>query len=186
MSDLLTITNLLTLAVGAAIGQISTSFSARQAKARRRTDELQRAGAALKRHFAELNKFVSDAAAPDKLKLLLLDFSEAISNRETACDFVGRYATQRTSTVTKISSETQEVLNSLQELRVHRSDLAESFDIAMGMGIVAMLLRWTETAEAYSFAASEIVAYRYKEIDFATTIKPRAAWRNPVGLASVS
>lgn len=172
MDELLTITGLVSLVVGSAVGQITMSTMAKLKNARKRTAELAEVAHALEQHYAELEKFMKDSASPELLKLLLISFSGSISDRKTACDFVRRYASHDAKALSPI---TQVVLQELEGLRGHRPALAASFERSLGFGFVAMLLRWTETAEVYSLAASQIVSDRYKEIDFAaSTAKSRA------------
>ncbi len=172
MDEILTITSLVSLVVGAAVGQITMSTMAKLRNARKRAAELAEVAYALKQHYVELEVFMNDPAAPELLKLLLISFSGSINSRETACDFVWRYASHDTKVLSPI---TQVVLRELEGLRGHRPVLAASFERSLGFGFVAMLLRWTETAEVYSLAASQIVSDRYREIDFAaSTAKSRA------------
>lgn len=184
MSSVAVITSVIAAGAGITLGQVTAYFSSKQKAARKRTAELEHVAFALEQHFVELDNFMSDAAAPDVLKFLLLSFSDAIASRETACNFVKQYAR---NDVRSTSPITQEILREIDTLRAHRPDLVESFERALGLGFVAMLLRWKETAEMYSLTASQIVSDRYKEIDFAATmIKPGVGRREMPEFAGAS
>jgi len=131
----------------------------------RRAARLTHAAQNLDAHTEAFEKFVNDAASPSYLKDILIHFGDAISNQDTAIQCAKALIGDKAPS---IPDEAHTVMGSLNELRSHRSDLAEAFDITIMSGVMYMLLRWPETAQVFEEAASGIASDPTKGVGFAT------------------
>lgn len=139
----------------------------RRLKSEKRAEELNRAADMLEIHNMHLVSFLNDSAAPDLLKDLLVDFGDAISSEHAAHEYACRLTDRRNS---EISEATKPILLLIGELRKHRVDLAQNFELAVSTGVIAMLLRWPETARVFEQAMSQVATEPGRDIGFATRI----------------
>lgn len=120
--------------------------AAERRRASKHASRLENTYAALEVHYDAMEKFLGDPAAPDLLKEVLVDLSDFVSDRRAAialaehiCDVDHGPSQPGDGSVSGL----------LTELNKHRADLVEQFHLAMTKGVVALLLRWPETAATF-------------------------------------
>lgn len=156
MSSFMDPSLILALIGGVVLSQTSIMVTRRRVALQKRTEELERAAELLSIHNDHTAKFLDDVAAPDFLKDALVDFGDAIDMPEVAHEYA---VIVKNKSKVENSEASKQIAAALNALRGHRTDLAQSFEVAVNTGVVAMLLRWPETAkifeEAIARAASE-------------------------------
>ena len=136
------------LAAGAILSGATISMGEVIASLNERANQLRHADYLLGAHYAALEMFVADAAAPEALSDVVLWLSDASSDRDAACKLV-----QYVMDDSQPSADGEAVavlMDELNRLRGHRPDLVELFQKAIGCGLGATLLRWDETATMFS------------------------------------
>ena len=120
---------------------------------RERAEDLRIAYRALKDFYRSVDKVVTDPGLNDDWKLLLLSMSEAISDRDAA-----RYIVEE---MTKNAfSKGRDNGEDARALAKARPDLAEEVVRAFKSGMIAMILRWPETASRFKEASAVLVDER--------------------------
>jgi hypothetical protein len=145
-----------------------------RSRARRRTNELKTAAAALTAHYDALEKLVDDPALPDSALEFLGVFAEVISDNET-CDNLAEGVFQ--VPLEQIKNSTPKWADEIEKIGKTRPDIEENFQKAVASGIIAMFLRWPGNSWKLQMMVQEIAADRRKEAALAervAQIKERA------------
>jgi hypothetical protein len=144
-------TSLLLLALGAAFGIF---LAEHRRYTLRRATQIDRAATLLKEHYAALSDFLNDPASPKQLQDLLLKFSDGICDEKSSI-MLANHMLNKPPHTASLSQKAAENIKILNELRGHRSDLADKFHMAIVKGLNAMFLRWDETEKIWEdFAIS--------------------------------
>ena len=150
---------------------------------RHQTDTLKRAGQIrtaaelLRDHYAALDEFLSDPAAPDAMSDMLIAFSDAASDEESGLH-LARMIWEGDAATGPESS--REILAELDDLRRHRPELANAFERAIGTGVIATFLRWDEPAKMFEQLVARTATDSRREIVIATGAAKRGkAASNP-------
>lgn len=141
----------------AAIVAIASTYMLVQAKKQRvRASELRLVRTALTEHFAAVGRLTDDPAVPDRLKLLLLTFSEAISNREVSKRFTEELASGSFKlTQSKDEYNHNPFIEDMERIRNTRQDLVLDMDKAIKSGLISIVFRWPESASIFNQVASQ-------------------------------
>jgi hypothetical protein len=160
------------IGIGIGIGPLAMGaasvFDKTIAMRRRRTDQLRAAATALQEHYAALGAFVDDPGAPVILSEFLLDFSASIDDEEVAVEAARpKPAGEEPPPLT---SRYIDILNTMEKLREHGNNLLELFNLALGAGITAGLLRWDKTSEIYQETMLQLVKHPGRDLAFASNL----------------
>jgi hypothetical protein len=152
------------------------AFDELRRRTQKRTRDLEIAAAMLSAHYEEMERFLGDSAAPASLRDLLIDLSDAVTERESARAFAK--ALSKPNRNAKNEVETVTLLNDLRELQVHRGDLATALRTSLAAGVGAMFFRWPElaskrdafiarytTQDEIAFAARTVRPHRQRDND---------------------
>lgn len=132
-------------------------------RANSRLSDVSHATKLLSEHYNALEKFVDDAAAPEELKDVLLQFSDAAADKEVALYVAREYAMGSSNSKKDDNSS----VVALEELHHHRPDLEQLFIRSVGTGMLAMYYRWPETAKYRDSMMQRIASGRTSEVSFA-------------------
>lgn len=113
-----------------------------------RAADIKIAHRALTQFYASVDKVITDPAAPDDLKLLLLTMAEAMPDR-SAAQYIVKELTTTGFNGKRNSSDQDTSLEEWRNLHKSRPDLAEETVKAFKSGMVALILRWPETAKLF-------------------------------------
>jgi hypothetical protein len=136
----------------------------------KRAGQIRRAADLLHDHYAALDEFLSDPAAPDAMSDMLVYFSDASSDEESAHQ-IARMICEVDAAAEAESS--REILAELDDLRRHRPELANAFERAIGSGVIATFLRWDEPAKMFEQLVVRTVTDARREIVIATDAAKR-------------
>lgn len=127
---------------------------------RERLIELNVAHDALAAHYHAMQKLCSDGAVSESLMTMLIGMSNGLSNHRVAQYIVSEFekgSLDRRGTTVGVG----EVHRELENLRKTRVDLFEEFETAMRSGLIALLLRWPDTASEFkAFMAKAVLNER--------------------------
>jgi hypothetical protein len=124
-----------------------------QVRARKRAAQLEEANRLLNLHYDALESVLVDAAAPEPMKTVMREFSDAICDHAFALRITGKLLSHAPA---RPETEGADVFDTAQ-LRIHRPDLADAMEQAIRTGIMAMFLRWPEPARAFELLVSRSV-----------------------------
>ena len=130
---------------------------------RRRVLQLEQSAVLLQEHANNLEQFLSDPASPEDLKAVLISFSDGLGDQRVASD-LAEILCNRPSAPQVLSEEAKALVLALDELRAHRSDLADAFVRAIGSGIGGAFLRWPKAARSVELMAVRMVADPRNEV----------------------
>ena len=174
------LTNTNSLALIAAIElavAIPVYFSWVRTRIQRRRSQLANAIDLLKRHYADLQAFLDDPAAPTDLKLLLVQVSDATVDRQISHN-IARHLIDAPE-----GPEERTLLHALDDLAKDHRDLADLFARSVATGMLAMFLRWPENASLFDQFAARFASDPRKEATFATRIARGRQSAAPIGRA---
>lgn len=134
----------------------------------RREHELQLAQKALDAHMSALKDILSDPAPSKELKARICGFSSAITSKEFA-HFLVQSANEGTLFDRRFKPSKDEYAVELRKLTKVNPDFASSFHVVMESGLVAMLLRWPDTARGFTQIATIMASATTREIQVAET-----------------
>jgi hypothetical protein len=127
------------------------------ARSRARVTQLEQAAVLLGEHADHLEQFLSDPAAPDDLKAVLISFSDGLADQTVASD-LAEILRNRPPASRELSDEAKALVTALDHLRMLRPDLADIFVRAIGSGIGGTFLRWPKAARSVELMAVRLVA----------------------------
>jgi hypothetical protein len=128
-----------------------------------RVARLGQAAILLEQHGDQLERFLSDKAAPDDLKAVLISFSDALADRDVA-GTLARTPCWRPANAPEVSEETKSLLEAVEQLRSGRPDLADAFFRAIGSGMGGAFLRWNQAVRDVELMAVRTVADPRNEV----------------------
>jgi hypothetical protein len=100
----------------------------------------------LRQHYEAMEKFVTDPAAVPSAVEMLLAISDISADRKQATILAEKLC-KPTAKLRATSAEDQRFFDDLTQMRTARPDLGDAFETALASGLVALFLRWPETAE---------------------------------------
>ena len=156
------------LLAGAAAAWFFAARLAAHQRGLRRASQRAEAEGLLARHGAALGRFLGDAAAPLGLQRLLLVYSDALQEQDVVLR-LARGAIAGHLTRMPDAEEYHDLAEAAQRLAVTRPDLAEDFARAMTTGLLAALLRCTETAGATDAVLAAFATAPQRELTYAVT-----------------
>lgn len=138
-------------------------------RANRRTRQLRQAADMLAVHERSLAEFLDDPGAPVALKRLLIQVSDALSDR-VVMGRVSEWAAARLADEPPtLSDEAAEIDAQLTALRGPHPGLADKFDICLLAGIAGGCLRWPETAARFDVAFPNLAVVPRRDATIAAT-----------------
>lgn len=147
------------ISVLAVAGAIVACLRMRAEIHRERASDIKIAHRALTQFYSSVDKIITDPAAPDDLKLLLLTMAEAMPDRSAARYIVNELTTNGFNGK-RNSSEQDASLEEWRALHKFRPDLAEETVKAFKSGMVALILRWPETAKLFKEVSTTLTDER--------------------------
>ena len=156
------------LLAGAAAAWFFAARLAAHQRGLRRASQRAEAEGLLARHGAALGRFLGDAAAPLGLQRLLLVYSDALQEQDVVLR-LARGAIAGHLTRMPDAEEYHDLAEAAQRLAVTRPDLAEDFARAMTTGLLAALLRFTETAGVTDAVLAAFATAPQRELTYAVT-----------------
>jgi hypothetical protein len=139
-------------------------LSRRAARHRQRTRELKQACRALAAHYDALEKVVNDPAAPIEIKNALRDMSAAIPIRMAAQYFALEWA-NRPPADAEIQDDRGLLRAEVRKLGGSHPDLLDEIEKAIKNGLIALFLRWPETASMFPSLMVDLSTDDRREID---------------------
>jgi len=134
-------------------------------RARKRRQQLEAAQRALIQHYDALRKILNDPAPTLALKDMIVEFSDAISNREIAERLVTSFCdAAKSQKFSKASADDSKFINEIDALRISRPDLSDAIAQAVATGFMAMVLRWNKSAAMFESTMSMVVSNPRQEI----------------------
>jgi hypothetical protein len=135
----------------------------------RRTRQLQQAADMLAVHERALAEFLDDPGAPAGLKKLLIEVSDALSDREVVRR-VSEWASSRpVNEPAALSEDAAAIEVELASLRRSHPDLAEKFDNCLLAGVAGACLRWPETAARFEVSFPNLAVTSRRDATIAAT-----------------
>jgi hypothetical protein len=135
----------------------------------RRTHQLQQAAEMLAVHEHALAEFLDDPGSPVGLKRLLIEVSDALSEREVVRR-VSEWASSRPINEPVMLSEEAAVIEAeLAKLRGPHPDLAEKFDNCLLAGVAGACFRWPETAASFEVSFPKLATAPRRDATIAAT-----------------
>ncbi|MGR9188848.1 hypothetical protein [Rhizobium leguminosarum] len=129
---------------------------------RERAEDLRIAHRALDTFYRSVDKVVGDPAVSDDLKLLLLSMGEALQDR-AAARYVVHEILMNGFPTRRNGSDSDSIAEGARALAKSRPDMAEEIVKAFKSGMIAMILRWPETATKFK-ETSAVLADERAEI----------------------
>ena len=163
--------------LGASIVRVMAWAASYHGRLLRRTKQVLHANELLREHYENLEKFVNDDRVPADLKKMLIGFSDACSDKTLACELV---KSMLENDKPKHSSfEVNEIMQSVDDLHGRYPELAALFDQAISCALMAMILRWDETAEMFDQLVSRLVSNPRREIALAARVAQSEQLQSP-------
>lgn len=135
-----------------------------------RNRQLEEAADLLEIHAQLLNRFLNDKAAPDTLKRVLIDCSDAMSDRDVVLRFTGWMSSRPMTSMRRDALlDDKELLNELSRLKISDPNLADDFSRAILTVAVGSLLRWPESAALFEQIGARMAANPKGDIGLAVT-----------------
>jgi hypothetical protein len=122
-----------------------------------RLGQLEKAAELLEFHARHLAVFLDAPAAPRPLKVMLLRFTEFMTERKAVASFA-RWMSKQPLEAPAIDPDTQDLLRLVDSLKQTNPDLATALSSALVCGAFGAMLRWPESAQFFDLSGSNIVA----------------------------
>ncbi len=134
----------------------------------RSTEQLNNAALFLNSHTEALERFLADPDAPNHMKNILLNSSDAMDNQAEVRSLVEAMAyTPLGELSEEYSAETGALRADLDDLERHNPDLAKAFETAVRTGAFAAILRWPETACLFERVVTRVESERDRDLQIA-------------------
>ena len=152
----------------------------------RRTRQLRQAADMLAVHERALAEFLDDPGGPVGLKRLLIEVSDALSDREVVRKISEWASSRPVNEPVALSEDAAAIEAELVGLRRSHPGLAEKFDSCLLAGVAGASLRWPETAARFDVAFPKLAVASSRDATLAATaagfrigipfrLKPQAA-----------
>lgn len=133
-----------------------------------RIRQLNEAAALLDIHAQALHRFLNSQVAPDLLKRVLVNFSDAMSDEHVVIRLASWMSSQpMTSTAHEDSEAHKDIISELSDLKVSNSNLAEDFTLAIMTMTVGSVLRWPESAALFEQIGARLAGRPKGDLDLA-------------------
>jgi hypothetical protein len=160
---------LLPVAVAISICVVVAAYlKARSRRHRERLIELTVAHQALEAHYSAMKTLCSDGALSAPLLTMLVGMSHGLSSHRVAQYIVSEFT--KGSLEHKRRTSSGDVDRELENLRKTRIDLYGEFEKAMKSGLIALLLRWPDTASAFKAFMAQSASDERVEVEATTKI----------------
>jgi hypothetical protein len=138
----------------------------------RRADELEQVVALLRQHGDGLEQFLNDSRAPADLKQTLVGISDLMSDQACAAQAAEKICREWDYTAASKLADPQSVAfaEAIDRLRSEDPELADSYEATLVRGLIAMFLRWPQTARLFRKLAPRLAADPRKEIAVAAAV----------------
>jgi hypothetical protein len=156
-------------AIGCAAGFLVAVSGSRRDGLAERAKQIEHAALLLSQHYACLEAFVDDPAAPEALQAMLLSFSDAAADPKVA-----HAVSLVLCGCSDLPDADAELTAQIRQLDRYRPDLVELFQNAVSFGIFAMFLRWDETAPLFSQLVTRLSASSKQELVLARCVADTA------------
>lgn len=119
-------------------------------------------------HAKAIERFLESSSAPISLKRILVNHSDAMSDRKMVQNLAQLIVNSSLSPENLPDDE--EIVIQLRQLEALSPDLFSSFCVAMLTGTFAAVLRWPESAVLFEEISAKIVADPKRDVGMAITV----------------
>lgn len=153
---------------------IASIIHAQRSHTRQRARDLTATAAALEAHYDAVDVLLKDPATPSSMKDELVVFSSAVSDRDMAIWVAMKFRSGELLRNAKSAPYKEE---EFELIRKTRPDLMDALLIAVGSGIMAMMLRWPETSPVFQEMMAAIGSNMRNEFTVARRVAKTSAKR---------
>lgn len=115
-----------------------------------------------------MERFLASSSAPTTLKNLLIDHSDAMSDRKTVYTLAQLIVNSNNSM--EIFPDDEEIVNQIRHLETLSAELFSCFCVAMLTGTFAAVLRWPESAALFEEISAKMAADPKRDVGMAITV----------------